>query len=277
MKRVLAISGSDSCSGAGIQADLKTFAAMRVYGLSAITAVTAQNTVAVTGIHNIPHEFVGKQISTVLEDIEIHAVKVGMLANTGIIQTVAEILQSYNVPNLVVDPVMVATSGDLLMDERIDKILWAFRNVLIPTAHVITPNIPETEILTGNEINSVDDMKTAAVTLQSLGVPYVVITGGHLDNMDEAVDILFDGNTFIEFRNKRIPTKNTHGTGCTFAAALAASLANGYTIREAVGKAKKFVLSALEYSFSIGRGKGPTNHFGNLYHLADSCTEKEQK
>ncbi len=275
MIKVLTIAGSDSSGGAGMQADLKTFAAMRVYGLSVVTAVTAQNTVEVTGFHAIPAEFVGRQIDTVLKDIEVNAVKTGMLSNTAIIKTVCEHLQSYSIKNIIVDPVMVATSGDLLMNERIDRILWAFRNVLLPICRVVTPNIPEAEILTGREIRCIDDVKAAAIELQSLGVPNVVIKGGHLEE-EEAIDVLFDGNDFFEYRDTRIDTRNTHGTGCTFAAALTAGLAKGLTIHEAVGVAKQFVRKALELGFPIGRGKGPTNHFAELYRLADAAAAKEK-
>ncbi len=275
MKKVMTIAGSDSSGGAGLQADLKTFAAMRVYGLSVVTAVTAQNTVTVSGVHPLPPEFVGKQMDTVLEDAAVDAVKTGMLANGGIIETVCERLRRFAVTDIVVDPVMVATSGDMLIDERLDRMLWSFRNILLPMAKVVAPNIPEAEILTGREIRNIDDAKAAAVELQSLGVPNVVIKGGHLSGEEDAVDILFDGNGFFEYRDKRIPTRNTHGTGCTFAAALTAGLALGMTIHDAVGRAKSYVRSALESGFAIGRGLGVTNHFGELYRTADIFEAKE--
>lgn len=275
MKKVITIAGSDSSGGAGLQADLKTFAAMRVYGLSVVTAVTAQNTVAVSGVHPLPPEFVGKQMDTVLEDVTVDAVKTGMLANSRIIETVCDRLRRFHITNVVVDPVMVATSGDMLMDERLDKMLWALRHILLPMARVVTPNVPEAEILTGREIQTVDDARKAAVDLQSLGVPNVVIKGGHLNGEEEAVDILFDGNGFFEYRDKRIPTRNTHGTGCTFAAALTAGLALGKTVHEAVGAAKSYVRMALESGFAIGRGQGVTNHFGDLYRKADCREAKE--
>lgn len=273
MKIVLTIAGSDPSGGAGIQADLKAFAAMRVYGLSVVTAVTAQNTVAVTGIHAIPPEFVGKQIDTVLEDISVDAVKTGMLANVSNIETVCDRLQRFSVPNIVVDPVMVATSGDFLMSEHIERVLWAFRQILIPSAKVVTPNIPEAEILTGRDIRGIADMKAAAADLYSMGVPYVVIKGGHLSEDEDAVDLLFNGEDFLEFREARIVTANTHGTGCTFASALAAGLAGGRTVPEAVREAKSFVRKALKEGFAVGRGRGTTNHFGELYRLADSVRQ----
>ena len=277
MKKVMTIAGSDPSGGAGLQADLKTFAAMKVYGLSVVTAVTAQNTTAVTGIHAVPPEFVAKQIDTVLEDIIVDAVKTGMLANVKNIETVCERLRDFSVPNIVVDPVMVATSGDLLMSEHTDQVLWAFRNILIPAAKVITPNIPEAEILTGREIRNVDDMKAAALNLQNLGASNVVIKGGHLERQEEAVDILLAGNDFYEYRDTWIATKNTHGTGCTFSAALAVGLAQGLRVNEAVGRAKKFVHNALQYGFAVGRGRGPANHFGEIYRLLDDRAEEGEK
>ncbi len=276
MKKVMTIAGSDPSGGAGLQADLKTFAAMRVYGLSVVTAVTAQNTFAVTGIHPIPSEFVAKQIDTVLDDIAVDAVKTGMMANVKNIETVCMKLQQFSISNIVVDPVMVATCGGLLMSEDANRIWWAYRNDLLPIAKVVTPNIPEAETLTGREIRTVDDMKAAALDLHSLGVPNVVLKGGHLEQEEEAIDILFDGNDFFTYRSQRIATRNTHGTGCTFAAALAASLAKGRSIYEAVGEAKKFVRKALEHSMTIGRGGGAINCLGELHRLAEEQTEKEK-
>nr|WP_231685302.1 bifunctional hydroxymethylpyrimidine kinase/phosphomethylpyrimidine kinase [Phosphitispora fastidiosa] len=267
MKKVLTVAGSDSGAGAGIQADLKTFAAMGVYGLSALTAITAQNTVGVSGVHAIPPEFVAKQISALFEDMEIAAIKTGMLANTGIIEAVCDQFIRSNAENIVVDPVIIATSGDLLMDDRVENFIWALRNRLIPLAHIVTPNIPEAEILTGREITGLEDMKAAAIDLQSLGAPNVVIKGGHLENGDTVVDLLFDGSGFYVYTGKRVLTRNTHGTGCTFAAAVAAGLALGRNTREAVEEAKKYVSYALEHSYSVGRGGGPPNHFAGFGRL----------
>jgi len=269
LKKVLTVAGSDSGAGAGIQADLKTFAAMGVYGVSALTAITAQNTVGVTGVHAIPPEFVAKQISALFEDMEIAAVKTGMLANTGIIEAACEQFVRFNAVNIVVDPVIIATSGDLLMDDRVENFLWAVRNRLIPLAHIVTPNIPEAEILTGREITGPEDMKAAAIDLQSLGAPNVVIKGGHLENGDTVVDLLFDGSEFYEYTGKRVSTRNTHGTGCTFAAAVATGLALGRNIREAVRDAKNYVSYALEHSYSVGLGGGPPNHFAGFGRLGD--------
>ena len=264
VKKVMTIAGSDSSAGAGLQADLKTFAAMGVYGVSAVTAVTVQNTVEVSGIHCIPPEIVARQIAAVFEDMDIDAVKVGMLSNTGVIEAVCEQLKRFKVANIVVDPVLVATCGDLLMDERVENVVWAIRNRLIPLAHIVTPNIPETEILTGREICGLEDMRAAAIDIQSLGVPNVIIKGGHLDTPEYVVDLLFDGEGFHEFAGKRISTRNTHGTGCTFASAVAAGLAKGRSLREAVSEAKAYVSTALEHSYSVGRGGGPPNHFAGM-------------
>lgn len=272
MKRVMTIAGSDSCGGAGLQADLKTFAAMGVYGVSAVTAVTAQNSVAVTGVYALPEGFVSRQISTVLEDIPVDAIKTGMLANTAIIRAVSESLMQYPVPHVVVDPVMVATTGDLLLNEHMAGVMRAFRDILLPLATVVTPNIPEAEILTGRTIRGIDDMKTAAVDIHGFGAGNVVLKGGHTGTED-AVDILFDGNSFVEYRGARISTANTHGTGCTFAAALAAGLALGFHIREAVAEAKEFVRMSLEHGFAPGRGRGMTNQFGKLYRDARKETK----
>ena len=268
MKKVLTIAGSDSSGGAGIQADLKTFAAMKVYGCSVITAVTAQNTVGVSGIHTVPAEFVSRQLDAVMEDIHIDAVKTGMLASASIIEVVGQKLQQRSISNVVVDPVLVATSGDFLTDEGLDGLVDAFKSLLFPLAAVVTPNVPEAEQLTGMKINTFDDMREAALRIKNFGPSFVVVKGGHI-YADNAVDVLFDGNEFYEYTETRVPTENTHGTGCTFASALAAGLARGLTVYEAVGEAKRFVHNALRHSFKIGHGRGPTHHFGELYSLLD--------
>lgn len=266
MKKVLTIAGSDSGGGAGIQADLKTFAAMKVYGCSVITAVTAQNTIGVRGIHTIPVEFVSRQLDAVLEDIHIDAVKTGMLASANIIKAVSEKIKQCSITNVIVDPVLVATSGDFLTDEGLDGLVDAFRSLLFPLATVVTPNMPEAEQLTGMKINTFDDMREAARRIKDFGPAFVVVKGGH-GSADNAVDILFDGNEFCEYSESRVPTENTHGTGCTFASALAAGLAKGLPVYEAVAEAKRFVHCALKHSFKIGQGRGPTHHFGELYSL----------
>ncbi|WP_418791636.1 bifunctional hydroxymethylpyrimidine kinase/phosphomethylpyrimidine kinase [Phosphitispora sp. TUW77] len=269
LKKVLTVAGSDSGAGAGIQADLKTFSAMGVYGLNVLTAVTAQNTASVTGIHVIPPEFVAKQITALFEDMEIAAVKTGMLVNVDIIDAVCEQFIRFKAENIVVDPVMIATSGDHLIDEQVENFVEAIRNRLLPLAFIVTPNIPEAEILTGRKITGIVDMKVAAAELQGLGVPNVVIKGGHLNNEDNLVDLLFDGNEFVEYIGKRVLTQNTHGTGCTFASAVAAGLALGKNIKDVVGDAKRYVSYAMEYSYSIGRSGGPLNHFAGFGRLGD--------
>ena len=265
MKRALTIAGSDSGGGAGLQADLKTFAALGVYGMSAVTAITAQNTVGVQGVIELPADFVGLQIDSVVTDIGVDAVKTGMLANADIIAVVAEKAREYNFPNFVIDPVMVAKSGDPLLREDARQ---ALIEQLIPLAKVLTPNLHEARVLTGMEIESLEDMRRAARAIHELGAQNVVIKGGHLPSSDESVDVLYDGRDFIEFAAPRIETENTHGTGCTFASAIAAELAKGKTVPEAVRAAKEFITMAIRNSLDIGHGHGPTNHFAALYQKA---------
>ena len=252
----MTIAGSDSGGGAGIQADLKTFAALGVYGTSALTAITAQNTVGVTGVQEISTEIIAAQIEAVLTDIGADAVKTGMLASSAIVEVVSRQLKTFRVTELVVDPVMVAKSGDSLL--RQDAV-EALRTLLVPLARVVTPNIPEAEVLTGVDIVSDDDMRRAAESIVSMGAGSVVVKGGHRDG--PATDLFYDGDRFQEFTAPRIDTKNTHGTGCTFASALAAGLAKGLPLLEAVAQAKEFVTAAIGRSFPIGRGHGPLNHF----------------
>ena len=254
--RALTIAGSDSGGGAGIQADLKSFAAMGVYGSSVLTAITAQNTIAVTGVHEIPPEMIASQVRAVLTDIGADAVKTGMLSSSAIIDTVAGELDYFQVGQLVVDPVMVAKSGDsLLHEEAVD----ALRNRLVPMATVVTPNIPEAEVLTGLYIASPDEVRRAAVRIIEMGARSVVVKGGHLEG--PAVDTFYDGREFRELTAERIDTKNTHGTGCTFAASIAAGLAKGLEVADAVTAAKEYVTGAIRQSFQIGEGHGPLNHF----------------
>lgn len=266
MRRVLAIAGSDSGAGAGIQADLKTFAALGVYGLSAISAITAQNTQGIWGIFNMPAEMVALQIQAVVEDIGVDAAKTGMLPTAEIVRVVAEKVREHNLPHLVVDPVFMASSGRELAPHEARK---ALVEELLPLAEVLTPNLSEAEVLTGLPVKSLADMKKAAMALGQLGPRYIVVKGGHLEQ-GESVDILFDGQHFREYPGRRIPTRNDHGTGCTFASAIAAGLAKGLTIEEAVAGAKDFVAQALRHSASLtlGRGRGPLQHFGELYRAA---------
>lgn len=255
--RALTIAGSDSSGGAGIQADLKTFQELGAYGMSAVTAITAQNTQGVHGVYPQTVEAVGAQIDAVLSDIGTDAVKTGMLFSTDIIEVVARKLETYNVHNIVIDPVMVAKGGHtLLREEAID----ALRRYLVPIATVITPNLPEAEvILGGGSIRSLDDMEQAARSIHQLGAQCVVLKGGHLTG-DVSTDVIFDGETMMHLPVKRIQTKHTHGTGCTFAAAIAAGLAQGLAVSEAIQLAKTFITCAIESSLDIGHGIGPTNH-----------------
>jgi hydroxymethylpyrimidine/phosphomethylpyrimidine kinase len=261
LPRCLTIAGSDSGGGAGIQADLKTFAALGVYGMSALTALTAQNTVGVQAIYELPADFVGLQIDSVVTDIGVDAVKTGMLANADIIAVVAAKVQEHRLPNLVVDPVMVAKSGDPLL--RADA-REALIRLLLPLAVVVTPNLHEARVLTGMEIETVKDMERAAVAIHEMGPRYVVVKGGHL-SAGESVDILYDGEKFTPFSSPRVETKNTHGTGCTFASAIAAGLAKGLDVGEAVRQAKEYITLALRYALDLGHGHGPTHHFAALY------------
>ncbi|MBC7263823.1 MAG: bifunctional hydroxymethylpyrimidine kinase/phosphomethylpyrimidine kinase [Chloroflexi bacterium] len=264
MKRAMTIAGSDSGGGAGLQADLKTFAALGVYGMSAVTAVTAQNTVGVQGVIELPADFVGLQIDSVVTDIGVDAVKTGMLANAEIIAVVAAKVREYNLPNLVVDPVMIAKSGDPLLREDARQ---ALVNLLIPLAKVLTPNLHEAQALTGMEIGSLEAMKEAARAIHRLGAQNVVVKGGHLPCSGESIDVLYDGHGFIEFTAPRIETRNTHGTGCTFASAIAAELAKGRSVQESVSAAKAYLTMTLRASANLhlGQGHGPLNH------LAEFC------
>jgi len=258
MNKALTIAGSDSGGGAGIQADLKTFTAFGVFGMSAITALTAQNTVGVQGIFEVTPEFVMEQIQSIMSDIGTDATKTGMLANEIIVETVAEAIERFNIPNIVVDPVMIAKSGDPLLSETARQVI---KKRLIPLASVVTPNLFEAEAMLGSKISSLDDMKSAAHELKKIGCKWVVLKGGHLQVDKEAIDVVYDGKTFSLLKSPRFETKNTHGTGCTFSSAIAAGLAKGYEPVKAIQLAKDFITDAIRTSFSLGRGHGPTNHF----------------
>ena len=261
MPTALTIAGSDSGAGAGIQADLKTFAAHGVYGTSAITALTAQNTVGVMAIHVVPDDIVGAQIEAVVGDIGCDAVKTGMLANSTIVEAVAAAIESMELPNLVVDPVMVAKSGDHLLD---DEAVHALRWTLLRLARVVTPNIPEAEVLAKMTVRTRDDMREAARRIAMLKPGAVVIKGGHLPG-PEIVDVLLEHGEFTEFTGPRIEGRNTHGTGCTFAAAIAAQLAKGVALKEAVRLAKDYVAGAMRPGIPLGKGHRPLDHFWKLY------------
>jgi len=252
----LTVAGSDSGAGAGIQADLKTFAAFQVYGASALTAVTAQNTLGVTGIEELSPEMVGKQVDAVVTDLGVDAVKTGMLSSSSIIRMVAGRLEAHALHNVVVDPVMVAKGGDRLLRE---EAVEALRTELLPKALVVTPNAGEAEVLSGSPVTSLKEAKEAARVIASMGPRYVVIKGGHFG--DDATDVLFNGTSFREYSTPRVQTLSTHGTGCTFASAIAASLAWGLSVEDAVANAKEYVYKAITNAFTIGHGHGPLNHF----------------
>lgn len=256
--RALTIAGSDSGGGAGIQADLKTFQELGAFGMSAITALTAQNTLGVHGVYPQTVEAIEAQIEAVLSDIGVDAVKTGMLFSSEIIIAVANKLKKYEVGNIVVDPVMIAKGGHALLQEEAIK---ALREHLLPLATVITPNIPEAEVILNKQgtIKTVTDMEQAAKEIYALGAKVVVIKGGHLDT-EQAIDVLYDGEAFKHFPVQRIQTKHTHGTGCTFAAAIAAELAKGKTVLEATERAKGFITCAIDHALNIGQGIGPTHH-----------------
>ena len=256
IRKALTIAGSDSGAGAGIQADLKTFAALGVYGTSAITAITAQNTVGVTQVLALNPKLVGAQIDAIIGDIGAHALKTGMLANVAIIEVVVNKIREHRLKNVVVDPVMVATSGDLLIQK---SAVAALRSKLIPLATVVTPNIPEAEELTGMKLRSSEEMREAARLISKMGAKTVIIKGGHLKG--PAIDLFYDGKKFTALNAPRIRSKNTHGTGCTFSAAIAAYLAKGESIASAVVLAKKFITRAIRFSYSIGAGHSPVHHF----------------
>ena len=258
MRIALTIAGSDSGGGAGIQADLKTFHQLGVFGTSAITAITAQNTIGVFDWEAVSGKLVRKQIEAVATDLPPAGVKSGMLANREIIDVVATAIEEFKLPNYVLDPVMVATSGDLLIE---NDAVTAIRTRLIPLADVVTPNADEAAVLTGKSIASMEDMRSAAESIARMGARAVLIKGGHLHvSADSVVDIFYDGG-FTEFSNPRVETTSTHGTGCTLSAAIAAHLALGASLKEAVSEAIAFVHLALASAPGLGSGHGPLNHF----------------
>lgn len=262
--RALTIAGSDSGGGAGIQADLKTFAANGVYGMSVITAITAQNTMTVTDILELPTSLIASQIDAVISDIGTDVVKTGMLSSSEIIKVVAEKIKEHGLTNIVVDPVMIAKGGDrLLQEEAVDTV----RRVLLPLATVITPNAPEAGVLIGKSIETLDDARYAAKELVIMGAKAALVKGGHLEG--PPTDILYDGNEFRAFTAQRIDSTSTHGTGCTFASAIAANLAKGISLRDAVTNAKRYVTSAIRNAKPVGHGHGPLNHFYMLDEKTD--------
>jgi len=260
MKKVLSIAGSDCSGGAGIQADLKTFSAHGVFGMSVIVSIVAENTSRVIDIQDVTPDMIQKQIDAVFEDIKVDAVKIGMLSTPYCMKAVAEKLRQYKPENIVIDPVMYAKNGCPLMNPNaVDTLI----KVVIPCADVLTPNIPEAEKISGMTINSMEDMEAAAKRIYEMGCRNVIVKGGHA--IGNAVDVLYDGRQFYHYETYRINTKNTHGTGCTFSSAITSNLALGLPVPQAVEQAKQYVTTAIEHALSIGKGNGPTHHFYDLY------------
>ena len=254
--KALTIAGSDSGGGAGIQADLKTFSAFRVFGMSVLTAVTAQNSMGVQGVENLPPAFVAQQLRSVLDDFGTDAAKCGMLSTAGIIDAIADVLADHRIEKLVVDPVMVAKSGDPLLqaDAR-----TALADRILPLALVVTPNLPEAEVLAGMRVVEPEDMEEAARRIHVMGPRYVLVKGGHLKG--DATDLLWNGREFTRFTAARVDSANTHGTGCTFSAAIAAGLARGQALGDAIRSAKAYVTRAIREGFKAGHGVGQLRHF----------------
>ena len=269
MKNVLTIAGSDCSGGAGIQADLKSFSANGVYGMSVITAITAQNTQGVFAVEDLKESIIKEQIDSIFSDINVDAVKIGMVSKTSTINVISEKLKQYKPKNVVLDPVMISKSGyDLLKPEAKKSLI----ENLIPLADLITPNIPEAEEILKEigssikKINTLDDMENAAREVKALGCKSVLIKGGHFTG--DAIDVLYTEKEVFHFNFERINTKNTHGTGCTLSSAIASNLAKGLSIKDSVEKAKKYITTAILYSLDIGHGVGPTHHFYELYKKA---------
>jgi hydroxymethylpyrimidine/phosphomethylpyrimidine kinase len=258
VKRALTIAGSDPSGGAGIQADLKTFSQLRVYGMAVIAAMTAQNTLGVSVVEEVRPDFVAKQLESICSDIPPDAVKTGMLGTATVIETVARIAREYQLDNLVVDPVLTATSGAPLASP---DAAVAFRRALIPAALVVTPNIDEAAVLTGTTVRTIQDMESASRRIHDMGSRYVLMKGGHLTG-EEAVDLLFDGRSFSYLRSTRLAAQHTHGTGCVLSAAITAYLALGRPIAEAVALGKEFVTEALINAIPMGQGRGPCDPLG---------------
>ncbi|RYL88962.1 bifunctional hydroxymethylpyrimidine kinase/phosphomethylpyrimidine kinase [Sporolactobacillus sp. THM7-4] len=256
MRTALTIAGSDSSGGAGVQADLKTFSALGVYGMSVIVSVTAQNTLGVEGVEDLTPEIIGRQIDAVFKDIPVGAVKIGMVSNSSAIRTIVEKLKNYHPEYVVLDPVMISKSGyDLLKPEAQDTLI----RELIPIATVVTPNLFETERLVGHKVETLEEMRQAAEQVFQMGPKSVLIKGGHLKK--GPIDVFYDGTDFHQYEGKRVETKNTHGTGCTLSSAIAAYLAKGLNLADAIHEAKIYIQGAIEHSLPIGHGHGPTHHF----------------
>ena len=259
MKTALSIAGSDSCGGAGIQADIKTMTLNGVYAMSAVTALTAQNTTGVSAILEADADFLEKEINAVFEDIFPDAVKIGMVSSSALIEVIAQRLKFYQAENIVVDPVMAATSGARLIN---DSAINTLKEKLLPIANIITPNIPETEVLSGMKISDKNDMEKAAVSIGEKFKCAVLVKGGH--SINDADDILYSNGKITYFKGKRIDNPNTHGTGCTLSSAIAANLAKGYSLEKSVERAKEYISGALGAMLDLGRGSGPMNHAFDL-------------
>ncbi len=260
LKHVLTIAGSDSSGGAGIQADIKSFSANGCYAMSVITAITAQNTQGVTAVQDIDPAIIEAQINAVFDDITVDAVKIGMVSVPETIESIAQRLTHYKAKNIVLDPVMVSKSGFDLLQPRAKE---ALIHQLLPLATVITPNIPEAEVITGMKIETLTDMEEACRKMSDLGVKAVLLKGGH--RQDDATDIFFDGQTMTYFEAARIDSKNTHGTGCSLSSALAAQIAQGHSLVEAVKLAKEYVYEGILHAEDLGHGWGPIHHFYKFY------------
>ena len=263
----LTIAGSDSCGGAGVQADVKTMSALGCYAATAITAITVQNTLGVTAVHAVPPEIVAGQIRVVMDDIRPRAVKVGMVNDTATIIAIADVLKDYDVEHIVVDPVMVATSGSRLMQ---DDAVEVFCKQLLPLATLLTPNIPETEVLSGITVSDKESMDSAALRILQLGCSNLLVKGGHLEG--KKIDRLY-GEVEREYVGENVVTRNTHGTGCTLSSAIASNLAKGFTLAESVKRAKDYISGALAAMLDLGKGSGPMNHNFDLN--SDFAKEKE--
>ncbi len=271
MKNVLTIAGSDSSGGAGIQADLKTFSAHGVFGMSVITAVTAQSTRGVFAVQDITPEMIEKQLEVLFEDIPIHGVKVGMVSKSETIRTISKVLAKHQEIPIVLDPVMVSKSGYHLLEPEAKE---ALIEELLPLAMVVTPNLPEAEVITGSRIENLEEMKTAGEKIHGMGPGFVLIKGGHLKG-EVSTDLLFNGTEWTAFPNLRIETKNTHGTGCTLSSSLAANLSKGLSMGDAVKESKAYITKAIENSFSIGSGPGPVHHFHQFYDIEGRVKEND--
>jgi len=258
IKTALTIAGSDPSGGAGIQSDLKTFSKLRVYGMAVIAAMTAQSTLGVEAVAEVPPDFVEQQLETLLSDIRPGATKTGMLLTADVIEVVAITLKRHQIESLIVDPVMVSTSGAMLLQPDAVK---TFRRVLIPMAFVLTPNINEASTITGTTIQTIGDMERSARQIHEMGARHVLIKGGHLAG-DDATDVLFDGKEFSHFQSPRMHTKHTHGTGCVLSASITAYVALGLPIQKAVAQAKVFVTDAIRNGLEIGHGSGPCDPLG---------------